>query len=125
MSDMAADYQVSVEIRVADADEARELEELFQSEGAQQSQLREPGQEVQGLAFIPIVIGVVIGASALVDIYLLAQEPHVPADHRRTQRGHADHHGQLRGEGRPHHRLDTRGKVKSTKCPMASTSLIS
>jgi hypothetical protein len=77
MGDMAADYQVSVEIRVANADEARELEELLRSEGAQQVQLREPGKEVQGLAFIPIVIGAVIGASALVDIYLRWRKNHM------------------------------------------------
>jgi hypothetical protein len=75
---MAADRQVSVEIRVEDADQARELEQLLQDAGAQEVETREadPG-EVRGLAFIPIIIGAVIGVTALVDVYLRWRRNHM------------------------------------------------
>jgi hypothetical protein len=77
MSGMAADYQVSVAIMVDDVDKAHELERLLLSEGAQDVQVSKSDSKVEGLAFIPIIVGAVIGVSALVDVYVRWRKNHM------------------------------------------------
>lgn len=61
------DDQLQVSIEASDSSEAREVEALLVSYGAEN--VRTTGEGARGVVFIPIIVGAVIGVTALVDLY--------------------------------------------------------